>query len=618
MNASPDRKKDKNGKGLFKGRFIDQTDDKTIKVLPDGLFFWLTLTALAIPNIVFSGPRFFDTLHLMKWVFAMAPVAIMAIVGGIRLCLYGRERTGFTLDSFGLLWLIMLLYITAQPLWVDVTSWSTFFKEWFFFASLVGMYIFCFNMFHGKAWHKTILWVANVNAALNVIFAELLMRGLNAGIPFIMNVPGNYIGNTGQQEMFGLWMAVTLMNGLYLHVAGQEGRAIKYDKPLKAANLFLTAVNAWGLWNSTTRGSIAALLVGTAILGLLVWRTQQNRDIFKRMAHIALAIVAMLIITLVAGKMFEFGRAASLVSKTADMVTNISSIGGRRGIWRTSIVMVKAYALGGVGIGHYKWHYIEAQSKTLQKYPDMDWVYTYWAHSEYIQWFAEFGLFGALFLLSVGAWWLWRFAKATMQKKVLSLEAVWAASMLFLIWFDAVFSRPFHRIENVIWAAFAFAIVNREILPLNFKPLAIKSPALYKLFGASVCAVALSGLLFLGCGMRGDLYLRDSMRTNNAALQARRINNARRMIMMRDEAEERYAYHLIAFARATQKRDDWDKAIAQFCKSYKIRPTGAQLIDLVNLARQQGYNDVFRELLPLAQQPPVRSVSERPQTSPDR
>ncbi len=56
---------------------------------------------------------------------------------------------------------------------------------------------------------------------INVVFAELLIRNMNGPFPFIMNVPGNYIGNTGQQEMFGLWI-VAVMNEIYLNALIQK------------------------------------------------------------------------------------------------------------------------------------------------------------------------------------------------------------------------------------------------------------------------------------------------------------------------------------------------------------------------------------------------------------
>jgi len=605
--ASRKRKNKNNSSGFFEktnNNNIEREPSSHIRtLLPDKLFFCLAFISLAVPNLIFSGISFFDTLHIMKWVFAMTPVAVMAVIGGLRLLSAGIGGVKFKLDAFAKLWFVMLLYATIQPLWADITSWSTFIKEWFFFSSLVGMYIFSFNMSCSGNCHKIILWGANVNAALNVVFAELLIRNTNAGIPFIMNVPLNYIGNTGQQEMFGLWMAMTLMNGLYLHVTGGGNGGSRYAPFLKAANLALVAVNSWGLWNSTARGGFLSLLVGIVILGIMVLRNLQNRDMFKRVVHIAAAIIAMLIVTLAAGHIFEFGRAASLVSKTEDMLINAASIGGRRGIWQTGWTMIKDNAAGGVGIGHFKWRYLEAQQKMLQKHPEADWIFTFWAHSEYIQWFAEFGLFGIIFLLAVAAWWLWCFVRAVALKKALSLEAVWASSMLFLIMFDAVFSRPFHRIENVLWAAFAFAIVNREILPPDFKRLEIKNGIFYRVFGLFIAVTAFAGLLFLGAGIHGDRLLRSSFSARDANQQSYKIQEAMKRKMVRDEAEEVFAYHLISVAESTKKGEDWNRAVAQLYRSFKIRPSGRQLIDLVKLSRQLGYTDIFRELLPLAQRP---------------
>lgn len=599
-----DKKRDRNG--FFANFAGGQRIGETKALLPDKFFFGMAFIALALPNLIFSGPNFFDTLHIMKWVFAMAPIAVLAIAGGLRLCLFGADRTDFKLDAFGQLWLIMLLYVSIQPLWADITSWSTFFKEWLFFASLVGMYIFCFNLFRGTGRHKAILWAANVNAAVNVVFAEILIRELNAGIPFIMNVPGHYIGNTGQQEMFGLWMAMTLMNGLYLHVAGYSGEN-KYARLLKGTNILLAAINAWGLWNSTTRGGMLSLLVGTIIMGILVWRTQDNRAMFKRMAHITFTVIAMLVITLAAGSIFSFGRAADLVRKTTDMVSNVGSIGGRKEIWQTSWIMVKDYAIGGVGIGHYKWHFLEAQQKAMHQHPEIKWIYTYWAHSEYIQWFAEFGIFGILFLLGVGGWWLFSFVRAIVQKKAISMESVWASSMLFLIWFDALFSRPFHRIENVLWVAFAFAIANKEILPVYLKRFSLRGEIFIRLLGLSMASAAIAGLIFLGGGLVGDKYMRESMLTKNFKFQAYRLGVALKHQMSRDEAEEQYAYHLIAVARSTKNREDWNRAMAQLHRSYKMRPKAKELIDLISLSQQLGYKDLLVELLPLVQRPPQLS-----------
>ncbi|MEG1799979.1 MAG: O-antigen ligase family protein, partial [Synergistaceae bacterium] len=228
----------------------------------------------------------------------------------------------------------------------------------------------------------------------------------------------------------------------------------------------------------------------------------------------------------------------------------------------------------------------------------MDWQFTYWAHSEYLQWYAEFGLFGGLLLAALGIWWLWSFICAMVNKKVLSAEASWACSLLALVWFVALFSRPFHRIENALWVAFAFAIINRELLPVSFKWSGIRHSSIYRALGVFMAAVSVAGLIFLYGGLRGDQYLRSSVRTNNAGLQAYKISQAMKMPMARDEAEEQYAYHLLAVANATHKSEDSAKAINQLYRSFTIRPQAKQLMELVRFAQQTGNQELLRRLVP--------------------
>ena len=71
------------------------------------IFYFLMFVSLGLPNLIYSGISWFDTLHIMKWTFAMVPVAIISVVGGISLALYGNDRTDFKIDLFGFLWLIM-------------------------------------------------------------------------------------------------------------------------------------------------------------------------------------------------------------------------------------------------------------------------------------------------------------------------------------------------------------------------------------------------------------------------------------------------------------------------------------------------------------------------------
>ena len=566
--------------------------------VPLWIFYPLIFISLALPNLIYSGSAWFDTLHIMKWAWTMVPVAVITLIGGSVLALFGAGRTGFRLDLFGAVWLGLLAFVTLQTLWCDIFAWSTYFKEWLFFASLLAAYLFCYNFFGSQAALRRVLWLANLNAAVNVVFAELLIRGMNDICPLIMNVPGNYIGNTGQQEMFGLWMAMAAMNGIYLHMV--------YSSPLcggtrrnflMTANLFMLAFNSWGLWNSTTRAGMLALCVGTAALALTARNCREGGGALARRIGAAFALVVFMLAVNICTACFGFSRAYALINKTSDMLLNTSNIGARREIWITSWNVFKLHPLAGTGLGHYKWHYLDGQREAFKTHPELKWQFTYWAHSEYIQLLAELGIFGAAALVAAGAWWLWSFAHALTMRRILSPGAMWGCAMLFLIWFDALFSRPFHRIEIAIWMSLAFAWVNREILTAAPSRQEIRRELVCRVFGLFAAAVAAAGLAFFYNGCRADKYLLAAARTKDAALRASFINRARKSLMERDEAREQRAYHLLAVAEATENPEDLDAGITALYHSFRTKPQAKQLVELLRYARETNDIALLSELV---------------------
>ena len=173
--------------------------------------------------------------------------------------------------------------------------------------------------------------------------------------------PCNYIGNTAQQNMFGLWMAVCVMSSVYLYIAyaaTPDGR--RRHPAVTALNLLLMVVNTWGLWNSTSRSGILSLFVGLVVLGLVVL-VHFGRDYARR-----LGVVVLLFASVLGGAMLvNRERAVELVAKTADMVQDVGSVGGRRGIWTTAWTMFTMHPQG-VGVGQFKWHYLKAQREAFK------------------------------------------------------------------------------------------------------------------------------------------------------------------------------------------------------------------------------------------------------------
>ena len=525
-------------------RTIEQNVEVKDPLLPGGLFVVFFFISLVLPNLVFSGPYFYSTLHLAKWAVALVPVALCGIAAGIRIAVKGAVRTSFRIDGFAFVWLILLLYVTMQPFWSGLRSPETFFREWFFFASLWLAYILAVLLVDRRLL-RAVLWGSLVNCALSVVFAELQVRGANHVLPLILPTPGHYIANTGQQNMLALWLAMGGLNGAFLFFSAGKGR--RGTMLLTAA---LLSVVFWGLISTTSRSGLLSLFLGFLVLSCYFVRNMGRGNI-RRVLSVALIFLSVMGLNLYLNE----GRWGILMYKMEDIARDPLSIANRDSIWATSWTMYTASPLRGVGLGQYKWHYLDAQREMLKRWPRMKWQYTHWAHNEFLQWFAEAGTVGGILMLFLWGWWAVSAFRIFLKKSRCSAEAFWASSMVALFLFDALWTRPFHRIENALWLVLAFAAANREmLLPLVSPPPPEEFEKGGRLLGGVTAAVCMIGLVYLGSGMWGDRMLR--LFTNEQRTVAERQTALERALsapMVRDLAEKEGAYYLIS---SGQERKD--------------------------------------------------------------
>ena len=525
-------------------RTIEQNVEVKDPLLPGGLFVVFFFISLVLPNLVFSGPYFYSTLHLAKWAVALVPVALCGIAAGIRIAVKGTVRTSFRIDGFAFVWLILLLYVTMQPFWSGLRSPETFFREWFFFASLWLAYILAV-LLADRRLLRAVLWGSLVNCALSVVFAELQVRGANHVLPLILPTPGHYIANTEQQNMLALWLAMGGLNGAFLFFSAGKGR--RGTMLLTAA---LLSVVFWGLISTTSRSGLLSLFLGFLVLSCYFVRNMGRGNI-RRVLSVALIFLSVMGLNLYLNE----GRWGILMYKMEDIARDPLSIANRDSIWATSWTMYTASPLRGVGLGQYKWHYLDAQREMLKRWPRMKWQYTHWAHNEFLQWFAEAGTVGGILMLFLWGWWAVSAFRIFLKKSRCSAEAFWASSMVALFLFDALWTRPFHRIENALWLVLAFAAANREmLLPLVSPPPPEEFEKGGRLLGGVTAAVCMIGLVYLGSGMWGDRMLR--LFTNEQRTVAERQTALERALsapMVRDLAEKEGAYYLIS---SGQERKD--------------------------------------------------------------
>lgn len=561
--------------------------------------------ALALPNLVYSGVSFADTLHIMKWTVTGLPIAAALLVAGWRLFRYGRDRVDFGIDLFGALWAALLAYCVAQVAWVRISSFTTLAHELLCFAAVWAFYLLTVAVFPNGA-IRPLLWLANINGALNVLFAELQIRSLNdlaflREVPLlggladlsslILPTPYNYIGNTAQQNMFGLWMAVCVMSSVYLFIAyavRPNGR--RRHPAVTALNLLLMAVNIWGLWNSTSRSGILSLFAGLFVLGLVVL-VHFGRDYAKRLGLVILLFAAVL-----GGAMLlNRARAVELVAKTVDMVQDAGSVGGRRGIWTTSWTMFKQHPQG-VGVGQYKWHYLEAQREAFKTH-DYNWQYTHWAHNEFLQWFCEAGVAGGGLLLLMFGLWFFAFFGKVFRGDRLSPEVIWACSLVALISFNALWTRPFHRIENILWLALAFAVTNREVLTGRLGWRATFSSGFTRLIGVLFMAGSLAGAVYLGSGIQGNLLLRQALSTRSASLQRSLLERTARHPMVRQDALKNLGYHYLQVGEQTNDVQTMGRGFNILWQHFRREPHSEEMGVLLQWAQRFQQVEILKELV---------------------
>ena len=505
---------------------------------------------------------------------------------------------------------------------------------------------------------RPVLLLGNLNAAINVMFAELQIRGMN-NLAFlrgtflsdlqqfsniILPTPGNYIGNTAQQNMFGLWTAVAVLGAVYLFVYdawkndnSEHGRKIWLPSLCVALSVFmvrvavvdsnmifavlaglmilgafmlawrlgndkhvyytivialLASINFWGLMNSTSRSGTLALILGLLVM-LIISAWKFNRNYVIRFGAIVLVLASVFWASLYSP------RSADIVNKTADIIQNAENIGNRRGIWMTSYAMLLEHPEG-VGIGQYKWHYLEAQREGFRMVTDnwYTWQYTHWAHNEFLQFFCEGGYIGGILLLLMWFVWFIPALRGLIKKERMSMNinAVWALGLISLITFCAVFTRPFHRIENMVWITLAFAISNREFFSEKLNYELIKSDALRIITGLACIAASIAGCIYISSGIYGNYLLRQALSTQDPRVQIYLLEEADKHPIVREETQRNIGHHYLQMGEQNGDTEVLAKGFNTLWGTFQREPHSEDINKLLEFAQKYQIEGVLREL----------------------
>ena len=541
-----------------------------------------------------------------------------------------------------------------MPIWVEIKSPTAYYLEMVCFVTVWIFYVISASSFPEYGL-RSVLVLANLNACANVLFAELQIRDMNnlaflRGTIFsdlvrysniILPTPGNYIGNTAQQNMFGLWVAVATLGAVYLFVYDGDvsQRGLKLWCPVLSVSLsvilmkyavteasvllcilslifmlgaFITAwklggnkstyfavfvlmmmaVNFWGLMNSTSRSATIALMLGLFVmLTVSLWKF--NREYVYRFIAAAVVIASVFWVSLYSP------RSEQIVDKTVDIVRNAENIGNRRGIWMTSYAMFNEHPEG-VGIGQYKWHYLEGQRAGF-KMVHADWYkwqYTHWAHNEFLQFFCEGGYIGGILLLLM--WIIW-FIPALMglirrERMTIGGNSVWAVSLVTLVTFCAIFTRPFHRIENMVWITLAFALSNREFFPEKLSYEILRTKWSRKTAGIFCLISSIAGCVYISSGIYGNWLLRQALMTQNEALQMYYLNEAVKHPIVREDTLRNIGYHYIQLGEQRNNPEMLLRGFNILWEQFSREPHSEDISRLLNLSQRYQIEPVIREI----------------------
>ena len=175
-------------------------------------------------------------------------------------------------------------------------------------------------------------------------------------------------------------------------------------------------------------------------------------------------------------------------------------------------------------------------------------------------------------------------------------EAIWGAGMLFLLLFDAMFSRPFHRIENAVWMSLACAQVNGFLMPQGVAWIKRESETVYRVFGVFMATAAVCGLLFLGGGMTGDKLMLRAIYPGSNDEKRGYLDRAGDFLMSRDDALEQMANLDISMREWDDKA--YIRGVRELYTAFKTRPNSERLFKLFECARELNNAELIKELIP--------------------
>ena len=539
----------------------------------------------SVPSLIFSNALFFDAYYIRYLLIGLPAAAIGAAYLHSKTGEYIRTRSCET-HIPATLW-AFLAYAAVIGAF-RITTFADFIDGVTAIALMIAIYAFAM---HFPIRLKPLLIAANIAGVAHILIAHMQFYGLSKGLPWIMPVElfrgYSVIGNIGYRGLLGIFISLCCLNSLYLAATAQRVTARAVHIILLLA--FIASIASIG-------GRTALIALPVAFIPWGICRRSELRTFVanhKRLVALSLLIAAFL---------FAFALHNSNIMKRMTLVGRDTSSMLRLSHYATSLSMIKEAPLLGVGIGNFKYRYLDAQKTMKETFPyaeRLPWTYTYWAHNEYLQFAAEFGFPALLALVGIAFVWFRNIRDALKSAKDTPPEALWGFSVVIVFLVASLFERPFHQIEVCLWFPFACAIINTHI----GKKARTRKKGVFSLPVMAIVLVAAVGLYVHGSF--GQRALRQAYDATDMAVAYAYLENAKAPLLTRDEMLLRKNTLDIAFFSKTKNRPGVDASLDAAYGLFKRYPTSETYVTIRNNAIRYNRIDLFRKLEPILPSKPV-------------
>jgi hypothetical protein len=410
-----------------------------------------------MPVLVFNRYGWYPSTDFFKWTLVFS---VSAYGVGICSLLSLSGRGGVSVDSLDLAWLGLALLLSLQPLFIHPRSFPEWIRNWYFFSAIGGAAFFLSNLPIDEAM-PAIMRSGAITGGISTAIGFVQRSDPNALIPFISDIsmaPDRFFANTNLDNVLAGYLALAVIAGFWLLIrafcgAGGAEKSVK-AAALSALDLALIVVNVIGLWMTGTRSAFLACIAGVFTL---ICAARPNVRLAKKIAAgVILALLVLSCAVYIAPNVFQVQRRDMGKILTLESLSPLRE--GRFAIWGISMEMIKTAPILGVGLGNYKWNYLDAMASFMER-SGIPPRYTHWAHSEYLQWMAETGAVGAILLFSLVLYYVRLCVKSLDGGSRVMLA--WSLAAIAALAVDSLFSRPFHHADTAFTFSLALALISR-------------------------------------------------------------------------------------------------------------------------------------------------------------